>query len=256
MADRLPVVLLHGWALHAGLMQPLASRLGARRQVTCLDLPGHGGRSNDPPFTDVDGLAAAIARDLPPSCALVGWSLGGMVAARLAADGNPSVRRLVLLSTTPRFLRGEGWEHGLDPAVVEEFAAELERDYRGLVRRFLSLQARGDERQGDLLRTLRSGVFARGEPDPGALRAGLAILHGADLRAAAARVRVPTLVVSGQYDRLTPPQAGEWWAARIPGARHVQVPGAGHAPFLSHPDAVATAIGAFLDGHDAPDAPP
>lgn len=253
--DRVPVVLLHGWALHAGLMQPLASRLAAGREVTCLDLPGHGGRPYDPPFTDLDSLAVAIAGDLPPACALVGWSLGGMVAAQLAATGHPSIRRLVLLSSTPRFLRGDGWEPGLDPVVVDEFAAELQRDYRGLVRRFLALQARGDERQGGWLRTLRAGVFARGEPDPAALRAGLTVLIGADLRAAAGAIRVPTLVVAGEHDRLTPPQAGAWWAARINGARWLQVPGAGHAPFLSHPEVVAQALGAFLDEHGCPDAP-
>jgi len=219
--DRLPLVMLHGWALHAGIMQPLAQRLARSRPVTCLDLPGHGGRPFVPPFAGLDELAGAIARDLPPACCLLGWSLGGMVAARL--------------------------EHGLEPALVAEFAAELERDYQGLVRRFLSLQARGDERQGELLRTLRSAVFSRGEPDPDALRAGLGILVHADLRAEARRIAVPTQVVAGRYDRLTPPSASAWWAGQIPGASFEEIPGAGHAPFLSHPDEVAGRLAAFLD---------
>ncbi len=245
--DHLPVVLLHGWALHAGLMQPLAALLEPTRPVTCLDLPGHGGRPYEPRFMDLDGLAGAIARDLPPACALVGWSLGGMVAARLAATGHPSVRRLVLLASTPRFVGGDGWPHGLGMEVIEEFAAELERDYRGLVHRFLSLQARGDERQGALLRTLRAVVFSRGEPDPDALRAGLAVLMQSDLRGEAGRIAVPTRVMAGEHDRLTPPQAGAWWASRIPGAAFESVQGAGHAPFLSHPEAVALRLAAFLD---------
>jgi len=245
--DRLPLVMLHGWALHAGIMQPLAQRLARSRPVTCIDLPGHGGRPFEPPFNDLDGLAAAIARDLPPACCLLGWSLGGMVAAHLAAAGHPAVRRLVLVSSTPRFVRDGEWEHGLEPALVAEFAAELERDYQGLVRRFLSLQARGDERQGELLRTLRSAVFSRGEPDPDALRAGLGILVHADLRAEARRIAVPTQVVAGRYDRLTPPSAGAWWAGQIPGASFEEIPGAGHAPFLSYPDEVAGRLAAFLD---------
>jgi pimeloyl-[acyl-carrier protein] methyl ester esterase len=246
-ADALPVVMLHGWALHAGLMQPLAALLAPARPTTCLDLPGHGGRPYEPPFSDLDGLAAAIARDLPPACALVGWSLGGMVAARLAASGHPSVQRLVLLASTPRFVAGDGWEHGLGAEVVEEFAAELGRDYRGLVRRFLSLQARGDERQAGLLRTLRTAAFSRGEPDAEALRAGLAILVNSDLRAEAARIAIPTRVITGEYDRLTPPQAGAWWAGQIPGASFDAIEGAGHAPFVSHPGDVARRLVAFLD---------
>jgi pimeloyl-[acyl-carrier protein] methyl ester esterase len=245
--DGLPLVMLHGWGLHAGIMQPLAQRLAQAGPVTCVDLPGHGGRPFEPPFTGLDELAGAIAQDLPPACCLLGWSLGGMVAARLAAARHPAVRRLVLVSSTPRFVRVEGWEHGLDPALVAEFAAELERDYRGLVRRFLSLQARGDDHQGDLLRTLRAAVFSRGEPDPRALRAGLGILVQADLRTEAGRIVVPTQVLVGQYDRLTPPQAGAWWAGQIPDASFAEIPGAGHAPFLSHPDAVASHLAAFLD---------
>lgn len=251
-AELLPMVLLHGWALHGGVMQPLAERLARVAPVTCLDLPGHGGRPFAPACADLRGLAAAIARDLPPACCLVGWSLGGMVAARLAADGHPAVRRLVLISSTPRFVRGEGWEHGLDRAVVGEFAEELQRDYRGLVLRFLSLQARGDARQGPLLRTLRGAVFARGEPDPDALRAALQVLVQSDLREEAGRIAVPTRVVAGAYDRLTPPRAGAWWARRIRGATFRAIAGAGHAPFLSHPDEVADTLAAFHEDGTPP----
>jgi len=157
------------------------------------------------------------------------------------------VRRLVLIASTPRCVNGDGGAHGLDPGLVAEFAEELQRDYRGLVRRFLSLQARGDERQGDLLRTLRASVFARGEPDPDALRAALGVLVRSDLRAEAGRIAVPTRVVAGEYDRLTPPQAGAWWARQMPDATYSEIAGAGHAPFLSHPDEVANALAAFLD---------
>ena len=245
-ADPPVVVLLHGWALHGGLLQPLAARLGDARRTFCPDLPGHGGRPYRPRFRDLAGLAEAVAADLPPACVLVGWSLGGLVAARLAADNCPAVRRLVLLATTPRFVNGDGWQQGLAPGLVAEFAAGLGRDYRGLVRRFLALQARGDERQGTLLRQLRASVFARGEPDPAALAAGLEVLLGSDLREAVTRIAVPTLVVTGANDRLTPPGAGDWLAGQIPGARLEQIAGAAHAPFLSHPDAVAQAVGGFI----------
>lgn len=241
------IVLLHGWALHGGVMEPLAAALaGGARAVACPDLPGHGGRPFEPAFANLDQLAAAVASGLPPACTLLGWSLGGMVAARLAAAGHPSVRRLVLVATTPRFVAGEDWPHGLRPDLVEEFAAELERDYQGLVRRFLSLQARGDEQARDVLRRLRNEVFARGEPERAALRAGLDVLREADLRGTVGDIRVPTLVVSGEHDRLTLPGAARWLAGHVPGARLVMVPGAGHAPFLSHPQQFLAACRGFL----------
>jgi pimeloyl-[acyl-carrier protein] methyl ester esterase len=240
------VVLLHGWGLHGGLFESLAAGLSSRHRVTCLDLPGHGRSAFVPPFGNLDELAQAVVPALPEACTLVGWSLGGMVAARLAADGCPAVERLVLVATTPRFVNGAGWTQGLERALVREFAAELGRDYRGVIRRFLSLQARGDERQAALLRQLRAEVFARGEPDPAALAAGLLVLTRSDLRALACRIRVPTLVMTGEYDRLTPPRASAWLASKIPGARHCSLPGAGHAPFLSHPQEFLAALRDFL----------
>jgi len=246
-SDRCPVVLLHGWALHAGLLAPLAEALAAEgHEVTCLDLPGHGGRPYEPPFGALEELAATIAADLPPACTLIGWSLGGMVAARLAADHHPSVRSLALIATTPRFVADTDWDHGLARELVAEFAAELGHDYPGLVRRFLSLQVRGDAQAARLLRQLRTQVFAQGEPDPAALSAGLDILKQADLRAAVGRICVPTLVIAGDHDRLTPAGAGAWLAGHIPGASHAVIEGAGHAPFLSHAGEVLTVLRGFL----------
>lgn len=230
------VVLLHGWGLHGGLFAPLAAALSARHRVTCIDLPGHGRSPFDPAFDDLAGLARAVDQALPPACTLVGWSLGGTVAAQLAATGCPKIERLVLVAATPRFVRDGSWAHGLAPAVVDEFALQLRRDYRELIRRFLSLQARGDERQVALLRQLRAAVFEHGEPDPAALDASLAVLTESDLRGVVGNISVPTLVIAGEYDRLTPPAASGWMAANIRNARLSLLKSSGHAPFLSHAD--------------------
>lgn len=248
--DSRPLVLLHGWALHGGMFEPLVEALPAGLAVLCPDLPGHGSRPFEPPFHDLCGLADAVAACLPPRCTLLGWSLGGMVAARLATRGCAAIERLVLMDTTPRFVAGAGWPHGLQPADLEDFAVALRQDYRRLVSRFLALQVRGDARPSDLLRQLRGEVFARGEPDPAALAAGLGVLRDADLRQAVGGITVPTLVVCGQNDRLTPPAAARWLAGHIPEASLEEVAGAGHAPFLSRPAAVAAAIRRFL-GRDA-----
>lgn len=245
------VVLLHGWGLHGGIFAATAAALAGDFRVHRPDLPGHGRSPWQPPFSNLDELAGAVASILPEACTLLGWSLGGQAALRLAADGHPSVRRLVLVSTTPRFVRGPGWEHGLEPAVVDEFARSLREDFRQVVQRFLMLQARGDDQQRALVRRLRSQVFDHGEPVPDALAAGLDVLAGADLRAALGRVGVPTLVLSGTHDRLTLPAAARCLADGIPGARVELVGGASHAPFLSHPGVFHRALTDFLAAPDA-----
>lgn len=240
------LVLLHGWGLHGGIFAGLARTLSASQRVTCIDLPGHGRSPFEPPFHDLDSLVAAVEPALPAECTLLGWSLGGMVALRLAAARHPRVRRLVLVATTPRFVAAPDWPHGLEHAVVEDFARQLAEDHRGVLGHFLTLQARGDERQRALVRDLRAIVAARPEPLPVALAAGLRVLRESDLRAEAAPVEVPTLVVGGEYDRLTRPGAALDLARRIPGARHVSLPGASHAPFLSHPGEFLRTLEAFL----------
>jgi len=249
------LVLLHGWGLHGGIFGSLAAALGAAHRVTLLDLPGHGHSPLEPPFHDLDTLACAVAADLPGACTLVGWSLGGLVALRLASMRIPQVRRLVLVATTPRFVAGPDWPHGLASEVVEEFALELARDHRAVLDRFLALQARGDERQRALIRELRLLVHQREAPRPAALAAGLDVLREADLRVETRHVRAPTLVIGGAYDRLTPPAAGRYLAEHVPSARHVLMPRASHAPFLSHPDGFLHALGAFL-GETLPIAEP
>ncbi len=85
-------------------------------------------------------------------------------------------------------------------------------------------------------------------PDPGAALAGLEILAATDLRPTLAAVDLPTLVVHGERDPVCPSGAGRALAEAIPGARLSLLAGAGHAPFLSRPDALAASLLPFLDG--------
>jgi pimeloyl-ACP methyl ester carboxylesterase len=97
-----------------------------------------------------------------------------------------------------------------------------------------------------VLAQLRAALHAQGDAHPDALAAGLALLEQADLRAQLPKIDVPTLVCSGQYDRVTPAAAGAALVALLPRARHHEFARAGHACFLSHTDAVADALLAWL----------
>lgn len=240
------VALLHGWGLHGGIWQHVVADLAPRFRVHALDLPGFGRSPWDKGCTDVEGIARRVAEHLPQRCSLVGWSLGGMVAMRIATLFPARVPRLVLVATTPRFVKHRSWPHGMEPATLTGFAQHLAKDWRGTVQDFLGLQVRGDEKQLETLRELKRIVFQHGEPSPAALAAGLEILRTADLRDELSRIACPTLVYAGQYDRLTPPGAGEALAAAIPRARFRLVERCAHAPFLSHREAFCAEVAEFL----------
>jgi malonyl-CoA O-methyltransferase len=169
-----------------------------------------------------------------------------MVALELARSRPGDLAALVLIATTPCFLARDDWPAGMNPGVLDGFAAGLAGDYRRTLSNFLALQTWGDENAAQALRSLRASLDSHGEPDRHALVAGLGILREADLRDALATIAVPTLVIAGEHDRITPVAAGRELAARLPTARFVEVAKAGHAPFLSHPEAVLREVAGFL----------
>ena len=239
------LVLLHGWGLHSGAWTPLLPELGQRFRVTCIDLPGHGRSPAQPEGFGLESAAAAIAAIAPPGAAWLGWSLGGQLALAAALAG-AAIRRLVLVATTPRFVAAPDWPCGMAAATLAGFAASLAEDHRKALRDFLTLQLRGDRHAATLLAELRRTLAEHGDPDPAALRSGLEILGCTDLRARLAAVRQPVLVIAGERDRLTPAEAGRRLAAGVRDGRVLVLPGAAHAPFLTHPAEFVAAVGEFL----------
>jgi pimeloyl-[acyl-carrier protein] methyl ester esterase len=241
------LVCIHGWGMNLRAFDPLREALRSEHGSWALDLPGHGRSAWHDARADLESQLQDIHSALPTRCVLVGWSLGGQLALELARRAPLQVRALVLIACTPRFTQAADWPHGLDAQTMQAFSARLEQDWRQTLRDFVQLQVRGGRNAEITQRQLEAALEAHGLPRALALRAGLAILAELDQRALAAQVLQPTLVISGQNDRVTPPTAGAWLADALPNARRLQIARAGHAPLLSHVDEVQLAISGFLD---------
>ncbi len=244
-----PLILLHGWAMHGGLLAPLVPTLSKNFRVAVVDLPGHG-HSAAIPVASLDAIVAGLAgrfADIALPLRVLGWSMGAAVALRWARLAPQQVARLVLVGATPRFVASPDWPHAMAPETLARFGDELAAAYRLTLQRFLTLQVQGSDAGRAALHELRGALFARGEPGADNLRAALAMLQSIDLRADARHVFAPTLLVSGNRDMLTTAAAGAWLADAMPAARQVIIHGAAHAPFLSHRDAFDAAVLPFLD---------
>ncbi len=233
------LLLLHGWGMHGGIWP--ASLLAVLKEdfrLHIVDLPGHG---RSAPLTEGFNLASvtdtlyryASSRLDAPACWL-GWSLGGMLAANIAVLHPPIVTRLVLVSSSLRFCQTENWPHAMETSVLELFAAQLRKDYRGTLSRFLALQFMGDNHARESLRGLREQLFARGEPDSKTLNQGLKILLEDDLRWQAGTISRPVKLIGGEHDNLTPAAALDMITHQFTQAELSIIKGAGHAPFISH----------------------
>ncbi len=231
-----PLVCLHGWGTHPVIWEPVLKSFPHAR---ALPLPGYAGTA---PMETLDEMADHVAGQIGTGALLVGWSLGALVAMRLALDYPEKISRLVLIGATPCFVNRADWPHGVADEVFEQFAANLAEDYAGALRRFLSLQAQGSDAVRMVLAELRARLLAQPKPAEGTLEAGLNILRNTDLRVDIARLGLPVSLIHGVGDKLAPVEAARWLAQAMPQASLHEIRGAGHAPFLSHAEEVAEII--------------
>ncbi len=276
-----PLLLIHGWGMHGGIWDNVIPQLAQQFRVHCVDLPGHGsslfpspiGRGvkgegariepNSPASAQsltptlsrwerglehLDAIVAELSTQFAEPINVCGWSLGGQIALRWAQRMPNQVIKLMLVASTPCFTEREDWQFGMASETLRQFATELERDHVATLRRFLALQVRGSANERDLLADMRTRLFSRGEPNINALRGGLEILRNVDLRDELASIRQPTLLIAGERDKLTQPEASFYMAQTMLDAHAVEIAGAAHAPFLSHPENFVKLITDFLHG--------
>ena len=260
-----PLVLLHGWGMHSGLWGPVLPRLAARFRVHAVDLPGHGHNASkalnaskahnaSTAISTLPAMVAAVAAtmaerrdDQEAPLTVLGWSLGALVALQWALASGGEVSRLILVGATPRFVAGPDWPHGMDHATLRRFGDEMRVAHKLTLQRFLTLQLQGSDDGGATLSMMRRALFVRGEPDASALAQGLDLLAGTDLRDVVTRLRQPALVIAGDRDTMTPLAASRWLAEALPAGNLAVIPGAGHVPFWSHPDAFMSAVSTLPD---------
>jgi pimeloyl-ACP methyl ester carboxylesterase len=225
------VLCIHGYCQSSVYWAPTLDRLAAAgRRALAPDLPGFGASAGLPgPYTMeayADRLAALLdARGLD-RVAVVGGSMGGVVAQHLALRHPARVARLLLVAT--------GAAMG-DPAA-------------GLARADAVAALPWDEAA---VRPVVAGFFHAPPPadDLAAFRrVALSASHAAAVEAARSNARsrtlerlgeiaVPVLIVQGRHDRARTPEHGAAMRDRIPGARLEVIDGAGHTPQLEAPEA-------------------
>lgn len=242
--DAEPLVLLHGWGCDSRTWEPLLPALRQYSDVITLDLPGFGDSPAQGAF-DLESVLALLEASLPPRASLLGWSLGGMLAVALAARCPQRVTRVVTLASNVRFVADAHWPHAMAPQVNRQFNAGFKRDPEAGLRRFTGLMARGDERERDLLKSLR-GQVPEQESISEQWGQALTLLSELDNSAALRGLRQPGLHLFAEHDALVPQAAAGALPALNQRQRVSVVGGTGHALHWSRPEAVAEAVLHFL----------
>jgi len=231
------VLFLHGaGGSHHTFRDQWAGLKGAARLVI-PDLPGHGQSGGSPRDTVPASAAwvAEFAREMGLSrFVLAGHSMGGAVALQAALDGVKGIEALVLLGTGGR-LR-------ISPVIFEGIAGRFREFAPELVEWMMSHESSALLREdvtADVLSTR-----------PSTFLADFHACNGFDVMSRLGEIAVPTLVVNGDEDRLTPLKYGEYLATNIPGAVLKIIHGAGHLAMLEKAAEVNAVVTAFLHSLD------
>jgi len=233
------VLFLHGagmdhtvWALQARYFAHHG------RSVLAVDLPGHG-RSGGSPLRSIAALAQWTIRLLDAAnvgaAALVGHSMGALIALETAATAPTRARSLSLLGVAERMPVHADLQAAAD--ANERLAPELVVAWgHGRIGHFGGHPAPGLWMMGGAL-TLIGGAA------DGVLATDLAACNTYDgARAAAGRVTCPTLFLLGAADRMTPPAKAAPLVEAIQAARRAVLPDTGHMLMSERPDAVIDAL--------------
>lgn len=229
------LVLVHGWGMHAGVWQPWLPLLTPHFRVTVLELPGHGASPVIP--ADLNRWAVACLAVAPPQAVWLGWSLGGLVTLQAALLAPQRIRKLCLLTATPRFVQADDWSAAVSPEVFKQFAATLAADPNLTLRRFINLQLQGGANARQMSRTLQMALNQRPAASLAGLQAGLTLLLQTDLRAELAHLPMPLTWLFGEKDTLVPAKVAEYIPSLAVDTQQTVLTTATHTPFLTDPKA-------------------
>jgi pimeloyl-ACP methyl ester carboxylesterase len=228
------VLLIHPWSGNRTFWERQAQALRDRHTVVTVDLRGHGESSHPRTGYSMGGLAGDLehlVRALGvPRLAVVGWSMGGLVAQELALRLGDRVTALALVSTTA------GGND--DPKRAAEMKAAIEKDFRAAVREI----AKTVFKDGADAPLYPWFVAQAQKTPPHVASACFDALVNADLRKRLKELKTKTAVFHGRHDALTPLAQAEALAKSIKGAKLTAFDASGHAPPLEEPDRFNAAL--------------
>ncbi|WP_415846161.1 alpha/beta fold hydrolase [Stutzerimonas zhaodongensis] len=237
MRDQL--ILLPGWAFGPAALQPLCEAL--TELVPDLDVV----IEPLPELEDADAWLEELDQRLPNESWLGGWSLGGTLAAELAARRVDTCRGLITIASNPCFRARPQWPEAMAADIFDAFHEAFRLDPEETLKRFRLLCSRGGYDPRTLARQLEVSQSASA---PAVLNAGLQLLADLDGRGALHGYFGPQLHLFADGDALVPAAACDALRRWMPGVEAELLAGASHALPLERADDVASAIAAFIKG--------
>jgi 3-oxoadipate enol-lactonase len=240
--ERTPIVFLHGVGSDKSVWRRQLEHFAQERRTVAFDYPGYGDSDPAPEGTTRDDYAAAILAAMAAlgiaRAHVCGLSLGGVIAIAIHHAAPEACASLILADSFAAHPEGQA---------IYDRSIAASSDMRVLA------EARVDVLLAQPIdpAVRREVIETMARIDPAAFRVGAQAVWLADQRDRSEQIRVPTLVLCGEHDHITPPALSRELAHSIPGARYEAVAGAGHLGNLERPGEFNTIVGAFIRGVDS-----
>ncbi len=236
--DGVPIVFLHGVGSDKSVWLPQLEHFGRARRAIAFDYPGYGESELVADATGDDYASAIFAAmdtlgiDRAHVC---GLSLGGVVAIAMHHAASDRCASLVIADSFAMHPEGQA---------IYDRSIAASHDIRGLAEARVGALLVSEKPRAEVIETMAA-------IDPQAYRIGAQAVWLADQRERAAAIRVPTLILVGDADAITPPALSEELASLIPGSRCQVIEGASHLANLDKPAEFNRAIDDFLSEIEA-----
>jgi len=234
------LVLLHAFPLDREMWRPQLAGLVGAANIVALDLPGFGAAAVDEHF-NVDSAADRVAAATTGPIVLGGLSMGGYVALAFARRHPDRLAGLVLADTRadPDDVASRTNRDRMIDLVREFGPAKV---YEAMIPKLVAAETL--DGRPEVIAELKR--IARRQSAAGMIGGLKALRDRPDATPGLAKIAVPTLILVGEHDSLTPPSVAEGMARMIPNSRLVVILGAGHLSNLENPAAFNAAIAEFL----------
>jgi 3-oxoadipate enol-lactonase len=236
--DALPIIFLHGVGSDKSVWRPQLDHYGANRRAIALDYPGYGeselveGATRDDFAASILAAMDALGIDRAHVC---GLSLGGVIAIAMHAAAPSRCASMIIADSFAVHPDGQGIYDRSVAASQAMTMRELAEARSGL----LLGSAATDELRLEVVETMAA-------IDPWAYRVGAEAVWLADQRDRASAISVPTLIIVGDEDGITPPSLSEELEQLIPGSRLEVIAASGHLANAEQPERFNDLVDHFL----------
>ncbi len=238
------ILLLTGWGATCKVWEPIIPALSAGFQINCVTPSWLSDSQIGSSLNNIDGYIEELAATIHQPINIVAWSMGGLLAIKLATRLPVLVESICLISSVPKFVSADNLNAGIDYQWFNQFVNQYQAQPLTSLNKFLALQVKNDMSARTCLRFLKKSCDFENY-NLTECEYGLKLLRQLNLLEQLQALKCNTLFIHGSCDAVVNLQSAQY-AASISNSQIALISGAGHVPHVSQPNEVANIINTYL----------